>query len=152
MFKISLFVIFCWLCCAPDVSAAAGEGAAVEQSVKSESGSRLGKGLRTFTRGIVNIISLPFEIPRTIVEERKKRPNGWLLMILPRTLENVMARGVSAVHDSLIYPFYVSGDEEEVPWSRRFDIPDYPWQLRYEKEMGHETEDTSNAQFFGIRG
>ena len=149
-----IFLLICLMGFLPPLFAAQNMQVHSSETVQADEGSsRIGRGLRVLTRGIMNLVTLPVEIPRTILEERRKRPKGWMLIVLPRTIENVMARGVSAVHDSLVYPLYVSDNNDNKPWSRGFDLPDYPWQFRYQTDLkGAAEDDTSQAQFFGIRG
>lgn len=130
--------------------------AAESQESQVSSESLTGRRLRVFGRGLMNLVMLPVEIPRTIIEERRQRPRGWMLSFLPRTIENVTARGVSAAHDSLIYPVSIRRGGSSDPWSRRFGLPDYPWQLNSrhsipEPDLPDPDSDTSAARF-GVRG
>lgn len=159
MFRRCLLILFLSLFLLPSAYAAEGDDDSAALSSKSEevsSGSLAGRRLRVFGRGLMNLVSLPFEIPRTIIEERRKRPQGWLLSVLPRTIENVTARGVSAAHDSLIYPVSIRRGQSTEPWSRRFGLPDYPWQtsqvLKPEPPDLPDPDDAASAARFGVRG
>lgn len=109
--------------------------------------------LKVFGRGLMNLITLPMEVPRTVLSERKKHPKGWMLIVLPRTLENVVVRGFSAAHDSFVSPFYLTNDESKRPLSRRFDLPDYPWQPQPVSASGKAgNEPDSKVARYGVRG
>lgn len=118
----------------------------------TKQGMYFSRRFKVFFRGVVNIVALPLEVPRTFIEERKKNPEYWEWSFVPRTLENVVGRGLSAVNDSIFLTFLRSADESDEPWSRRWELPDYPW--RKNEEVKPEDIDRQYAYYtmIGVRG
>ena len=97
----------------------AGMDGHTDQGIGAREGIVLGRGLG-------NILTLPFEIPRTIKSETEIHPKLWPVTFLPRTLTNLLLRAVSAVNDVIIYPFAVPFTDDISPMTESFDLPDYP--------------------------
>jgi hypothetical protein len=114
--------------------------------------SRIGKRVRVFMRGIVNIVTLPLEVPRTFFEEKKRNPENWEWSLVPRTLENVVGRGLSAVNDSVLSPFLKNSDDLENPWSRQWGLPDYAWTKKNYKMRENKSKQEGVYTMIGVRG
>lgn len=108
------------------------------QAAEAEEPGRLGKMFRVFSRGVVNIVTLPLEIPRSVAEQRREHPRVWLWRSVPVTVGHVLERSASAVHDVAIYPWYVNRRSGDSPLTRSFDLPDYPWQKKEKKAEAPE--------------
>jgi hypothetical protein len=105
----------------------ASETSVTDLQGKLETENQIFRRAKVFFRGVVNIATLPLEVPRTVIEERKRNPENWEWSLMPRTLENVVGRGLSAVNDSVFLAFMKSPDASSEPWTRQWELPDYPW-------------------------
>ena len=84
--------------------------------------------LKVQGRGLVSFLSTPWEIVRTYQSEIKLHPKAWPVSYPPRLLYNVAIRGTSGINDILFKPLYWFVVSDPTPMTRRFDLPDYPWQ------------------------
>jgi hypothetical protein len=84
----------------------ASETSVTDLQGKLETENQIFRRAKVFFRGVVNIATLPLEVPRTVIEERKRNPENWEWSLMPRTLENVVGRGLSAVNDSVFFSFH----------------------------------------------
>ena len=79
-------------------------------------------------RGLLCLLSLPYEPVRTTIAETEIHPRLWLFTFLPRAVLNTFVRVISGGHDVLIFPFYVPFTNDLSPWTQAYDLPDYAWQ------------------------
>lgn len=87
-----------------------------------------GRWWEVLSRGVVNVVAFPFEIPRSIVHEAEMHPRLWPVTVVPRTATNIAIRASSAVNDIFFYPFVLPFTHDISPWTEHFGLPAYPWQ------------------------
>ena len=97
--------------------------------------SPLQRSGHVFVRGFTNIVSSPLEAYRTLKVEQKWHPKAWPVSYVPRTLFNFLIRLSSAAYDFTIIPVFVVPFSDDIrPFTRVYDLPDYPWQLELNEE------------------
>ncbi len=79
-------------------------------------------------RGLVNVVSFPYEMVGTIAREREIHSRAWPLTWLPRFLNNSAVRVASGFNDFLVQPFVVPHTDDLSPMTEPFDLPEFPWQ------------------------
>ena len=80
-------------------------------------------------RGFANIIGMPFEIPRTIVEEKRNHGMFAVVTTPPKMLFNIFTRVTSAVYDVAITPWILPFTDDISPITEGMGLPPYPWQM-----------------------
>lgn len=101
-----------------------------QSAVPEPSQSGIKRIFKVFGRGLINAVTIPLEITRTFSDEKEKHPRAWPLSYLPKLTGNLMIRGISAVHDAALYPFYINFKDDSQPFTRSGNLPDYPWQKK----------------------
>ena len=79
-------------------------------------------------RGILNFATTPAEFGYTFNTERKAHPKAWPVTYIPSLMTNILTRAGSSVYDVAILPWYARKAKDDIPLTRRFDLPDYVWQ------------------------
>lgn len=79
-------------------------------------------------RGLVNLATLPLEIPRTVRQEIEWHKYLWLISVWPRAIFNTWNRGFSAVTDLAFMPWIMPFTNDLSPLTEHIDLPEYPWQ------------------------
>ena len=84
-------------------------------------------------RGLLNVASLPLEIPYTGVREIKKHSKAWPVTYIPRLFSNMAYRFASGANDFFIYPWVAHWEEDMRPLTERVGLSDYVWQQEADK-------------------
>ncbi len=79
-------------------------------------------------RGVINVVSLPLEIPRTAISLSQDQPKMWPITFIPHAVSNLIFRASSALNDIILFPFRAAFVDDLTPWTRGMGLPDYPWQ------------------------
>ena len=79
-------------------------------------------------RGVLNFATTPAEFGYTFNAERKAHPKAWPATYIPRLMTNILTRVGSSVYDIAVLPWYARTAKDDMPLTRRFDLPDYVWQ------------------------
>ena len=88
-----------------------------------------------FVRGITNVVTSPLEFVRTFKVERQWHPKAWPVSYLPRSVYNLLIRVSSGAYDMTIHPAFVVPFSDDIrPFTRVYDLPDYPWQTELNEE------------------
>lgn len=88
-----------------------------------------------FVRGLTNVVTSPLELIRTFNVEREWHPKAWPVSYPFRSIYNILLRVSSGAYDFAFMPFFVVPFTDDIrPFTRFYDLPDYPWQ----KELNEE--------------
>ncbi len=82
-----------------------------------------------FSRGVGNIVGLPFELVTTAMREGEMHPKIWPATYAPRLLTNLIYRATSIADDIFLYPVGAPFMKDISPLTRQLGLPDYPWQV-----------------------
>ncbi len=82
-----------------------------------------------FSRGMVNVLGMPFAILNTSAREIKIHRWIWPLTVGPRAATEFIVRATSAIQDIAFYPFVVPFTDDISPITEPFGLPEYPWQF-----------------------
>lgn len=118
--KILLLLFFCLFITGP-VLASSEDGITDKKP--------LARSATVFGRGLVNLVTLPIEIPRSVHSETGVHSRLWPVTFLPRTATNLIYRATSAVNDIVFFPWVVLFTDHIAPWTKPMGLPDYPWQF-----------------------
>ena len=79
-------------------------------------------------RGLLNAISIPWELVASMRFEMRQHPRAWPVTYLPRLLLNFAGRFNSALLDMAFMPFVVPSTDDITPFTEQMGLPDYAWQ------------------------
>ena len=123
MRKVLKVVLFCMLAASVSSQARAFETGRSDKSVFK-------KILQTEARGLLNIAGLPAELIRTPVVEAKMHRWLWPVTFVPRFINNLLVRSISAVYDIAFYPFILPFNGDTTPLTDPMGLSEYPWQIK----------------------
>ena len=84
------------------------------------------------TRGLLNVVGAPLEIPTTFMRETEDHSRLWPLTGIPRSINNIFIRAASGVNDFFFMPFSTAFSNDISPMTEPMGLPDYPWQVHEE--------------------
>lgn len=92
----------------------------------------LGRAATVMTRGLLNVVGVPFEIPATMARETESHSKLWPITGIPRSINNIFIRAASGVNDFFFMPFSTAFSNDISPMTEPMGLPDYPWQVHEE--------------------
>ena len=118
MKKIVLLVVLSLFLCVPAQAAVDGHTSAGPWTREA----------MVISRGLINLATLPLEIPRSFNQEKEWHTKLWPVTGLPRAFDNIFMRWASSLHDILIFPWVVPYTDDLSPLTEPMGLPEYPWE------------------------